>query len=271
MPWHRHVILTRFNVPTMGREADVRAKTGWLDRRFDLFERFCLPSVAGQTRRDFSWLIYFDTRTPAPFRARIAEAQRRFPFIALFRDALPLEDVRADVSAHLPTGKGRVLTTRLDNDDALARDFVARVQDVGATHPTGTAFNFPTGFAWRKGWVFGARDESNPFASVVEDALEFQTIWARPHAVLGEAFRLIQIEDGPAWLQVIHGDNVTNRIKGRQRPGSVLGDRFCINPWENTTHPSRGAVLVEGLIHYPLRHMREVAIRGVKPFLKILR
>ena len=271
MPWHRHVILTRFNVPTKGREADVRAKTGWLERRFDLFERFCLPSVAGQTRHDFSWIIYFDAMTPAPFLARIAKAQMRFPFIALFRDALPLDEVRGDVSAHLPTGKGRVLTTRLDNDDALARDFVARVQDAGAAHRAGTALNFPDGFGWRKGWVYGARDESNPFASVVEDVADFRTIWAQPHALLDQAFRLIQIEDGPAWLQVIHGDNVTNRIKGRQRPGSVLGDRFCINPWENTPHPSRGAVLVESLIHYPLRHMREVAIRGVKPFLKIVR
>ncbi|MEY3703430.1 MAG: hypothetical protein RLZZ561_1050 [Pseudomonadota bacterium] len=271
MPWHRHIILTRFNVPTKGREADIRAKTGWLERRFDLFERFCLPSVAGQTRRDFSWIIYFDAMTPAPFRARIARAQQCFPFTALFRDALPLEDVRADVSAQLPNGKGRVLTTRLDNDDALARDFVARVQDAGAMHPTGTALNFPNGFSWRKGWVYAARDQSSPFASVVEDAVEFQTIWARPHAVLGEAFRLIQIEDGPAWLQVIHGDNVTNRIKGRQRPGSVLGDRFTIEPGANMPLPGPFAVLAETLIHYPLRHMREGAIRGVKPFLKIVR
>jgi len=268
MPWHRHVILTRFNVPTPGREADIRAKTGWLDRRFDLFERFCLPSVAGQTRHDFSWIIYFDTRTPAPFRARIAQAQRRFPFIAVFRDALPLEDVRADVSAHLPTGKGRVLTTRLDNDDALSRDFVARVQDMGATHPTGTALNFPNGFAWRKGWVYGARDESNPFASVVEDAVEFQTIWARPHTELGHAFRLIQIEDGPAWLQVIHGDNVTNRIKGRQRPGSVLGESFAIQPGQDQLDAGALDIVTEALLRYPARQARETAVRLIKPFLK---
>lgn len=80
-----HIILTRFNVPTKGREADVRARNGWLERRFQLFDQYCLPSVSAQTVRDFRWIIYFDRATPALFRAQIRAMQGQFPFLALFR------------------------------------------------------------------------------------------------------------------------------------------------------------------------------------------
>ncbi len=49
-----HLILTRFNLATPGRESAIRNRPGWLAERFDLFERICLPSVASQTCRDFN-------------------------------------------------------------------------------------------------------------------------------------------------------------------------------------------------------------------------
>ncbi len=266
-----HIILTRFNVPTPGREAEIRARTGWLERRFDIFAQYCLPAVAAQTARDFIWIIYFDTATPKPFRERIERCQQEFPFVALFRDSLPPETVIADVRAHMAPDAKRLLTTRLDNDDALARDFVARLQVVARDVPPGTALNFPDGVAWRDGWVFSARDESNPFASVVEDARDFRTIWCKPHTLLAEAFTLRQIEDGLAWVQVIHGENVTNRVKGRQRPGSVLGDRFAIRPGADVKSPGALDALAETLMRYPYRVMRETAVRMIKPFVKAIR
>lgn len=266
-----HVILTRFNVPTPGREAEVRNRQGWLDRRFTLFEQFCLPSVAAQTVRTFRWIIYFDAQTPQPFRDRIEAAQRVFPFIAHFREALPLDDVRADVRALLGPDQNRVLTTRLDNDDALACNFVARLHKACDFQISGTALNFPHGFAWRDGWVYAAQDESGPFASALESRADFQTIWVRPHALLREAFRLVQLDDAPAWVQVIHGDNVTNRIKGRQRSARYLGQDFALHPAVQAREPSRADQLVEALIRYPCRQVREAGVRLAKPFLRVVR
>lgn len=266
-----HVILTRFNVPTKGREAEIRGRKGWLSRRFDLFEAFCLPSVAAQTERGFRWIIYFDSGTPPEFRTRIERAQRIFPFIALFREELPLADVIADVRAQLPATCDRVLTTRLDNDDALARDFVTTVQRAAQDVSNGTALNIAQGYAWRDGWVYAARDESGPFASVVEAMAGLQTIWSRPHALLAQAFTLKQIKAAPSWLQVIHGDNVTNRVKGRRRPASVLQGRFALAARQQAREPERSEILAENLIHYPLRQLREAGVRLIKPFLKVVR
>lgn len=266
-----HVILTRFNVPTKGREAEIRSRTGWLERRFDIFEQYCLPAVAAQTNRDFIWIIYFDTATPAPFRERIARCQKEFPFIDLYREDMPLDTVVDDVRALLKPGRETVLTTRLDNDDAIARDFVDRLQRHARAVQPGTALNFPDGVSWRDGWVFSARDESNPFASVLEKTADFRTIWARPHALLHEAFAMHQIEDGLGWLQVIHGENVTNRVKGRRRPGSVLGDAFAIRPGSDVKSPGPLDALVENLVRYPVRLARETAVKLIKPFLKVVR
>ena len=156
-----HIILTRFNVPTKGREAEIRSRTGWLERRFDIFEQYCLPAVAAQTNRDFTWVIYFDVATPAPFRDRIARCQKEFPFVDLYREDMPLDTVVDDVRALLKPGSETVLTTRLDNDDAIARDFVDRLQTAAHAVQPGTALNFSDGVSWRDGWVFSARDESN--------------------------------------------------------------------------------------------------------------
>ncbi len=46
-------------------------QSGWLEDRVELFERYCLPSVAAQTDRRFSWIIYFDPQSPAWLRQRI--------------------------------------------------------------------------------------------------------------------------------------------------------------------------------------------------------
>ena len=79
-----HVIMTRFNVERPRRHDPMRLDPDWLAGRFDLFEKYCLPSVAAQTARDFHWLVYFDAGTPEPIRRRIAACREVFPFVPWF-------------------------------------------------------------------------------------------------------------------------------------------------------------------------------------------
>ena len=88
-----HVILTRFNVATPGREAAFRNLPSWLENRFDLFERNCLPTVAGQTSRNFKWLVYFDPATPAAFKAKIESYRALVAFHPLFAGIRPHEAI----------------------------------------------------------------------------------------------------------------------------------------------------------------------------------
>src|SRR5690242_18014538 len=79
-----HVIMTPFNVARPRRTEPIRLDPGWLAQRFELFERFCLPSVAAQSAGGFTWMVYFDAATPQPFRDRVEACQRRFPFVARY-------------------------------------------------------------------------------------------------------------------------------------------------------------------------------------------
>ena len=77
----QHFILTRFNLLLWNRSKDgqkVRT-TKWLEYRFSLFEKYCLPSIMNQTCKNFEWIVLFDSKTPDSFKERIASYQKECP------------------------------------------------------------------------------------------------------------------------------------------------------------------------------------------------
>ena len=60
-----HYLITRFNIVEKTRVWDKNEQpildADWLHHRLDLFTRFCVPTVAGQSEKSFKWLIYLDT------------------------------------------------------------------------------------------------------------------------------------------------------------------------------------------------------------------
>jgi hypothetical protein len=64
----RHYILTRFNVGLYiaGAELNVSPQQ-WMEHRLRLFVALTLPSIAGQSCQDFTWLVLMDPQTPEPF------------------------------------------------------------------------------------------------------------------------------------------------------------------------------------------------------------
>jgi len=272
----QHFILTRFNIATPGREVAIRNAPGWLERRFELFERYCLSSMAAQDMADFTWLIYFDRDTPDQFRERIARAQAVAPFEARFVGLTQMADVAADVRQRLAEDCAQVITTRLDNDDAVACNFVAAIQQAAQRNveqgaDAGAVLNFPHGIALRRGRLYSANDASNPFTSLVEGAHRLKTIWSVPHHLLHEAYNIRQITSGPIWLQIVHGDNVTNRIKGvRLADSAVLAD-FVIRPDPELVETGTVTLALDRFVYFPMRQLREVAISLAKPIRTALR
>src|SRR5690242_1987923 len=120
-----HVLLTRFNVSFLGRPLPDRA---WLAHRFELFEHFCFPSVVAQSCQDFKWLLFFDPHLDEDSRARI-ETYRRFKnFEPVYIDeAVNAPILSRSVESRLH-GFDYLITSRLDNDDALATRYVETIQ-----------------------------------------------------------------------------------------------------------------------------------------------
>lgn len=218
-----HVILTRFNLPSAGAESVIRAKDGWLRDRVELFERYCLTSVLAQRNQRFDWIIYFDPQSPAWLRERIDEHAAKDIYVPVFRTSVGPAELAADISRVTGGHCQRLITSSLDNDDALAIDFTERVQ--AAAPPSGrTAIYLAQGLIKHGSRLYLRQDRHNAFPSVVEDWTEPVTCWADWHNLLGRHMPVLELRDGPGWLQVIHSANVSNRIRGRRTsPSPRLG------------------------------------------------
>ena len=90
--------------------------------------------------------------------------------------------------------------------------------------------NFTNGYIWCEGPVWSARHGSNPFISLVEDATNYSTVYCGNHMELDEQGPVVQIEQPPGWLQVVHGRNLANRAWGTPEPEVDLGAMFGIKP-----------------------------------------
>lgn len=125
----QHFLLTRFNILLWQKDKEGKKvrTTKWLEHRFSLFEKYCLPSIKSQTCQNFEWTVLFDSMTPDCFKERIARYQKECPqlisiyvepengcrFAEIFRREM-VKRIRAK----------RVLSTYLDNDDALNIGFI---------------------------------------------------------------------------------------------------------------------------------------------------
>lgn len=231
-----HLILTRFNLKRL--EADPLGQDWW-ERRFDLFERFCYPALRAQSNDNFKWLVFFDADTPEKFRTRIQEYSCWKNFIPVYTHSeiffgfhFPSE-LRPLIIPYIDDRRQFLITTRLDNDDAIHKDYVQMVQDQFEDQSL-EAINFLYGWQYYKGKLIFCKLASNPFISLIEKFEEdsFRTAFVRGHGMLSQVcpVRNIENQNKPAWMQVIHQDNRVNRRKpGLRFPSAEIknGFEFC--------------------------------------------
>jgi hypothetical protein len=239
----KHFIITRFNLQLYSRDKHRQpTRTDeWLRARFDVFETYCLPSIAGQEDKNFTWLVLFDAGTPEPYRVRIAGFVRDCPqLVPLYYTAAQVEyltdHIRTEILSRAD-GATHVLTTNLDNDDALSIHWVgelaghvgAQLTADGAASPVVYSFNY--GFQYFTGMrmAIGMRLSNNHFLSLLEPlGPQTETIIAYRHAKVTGHFATRYL-DSPRgmWLEVVHASNVSNdlRIYNKVRYLPVLSSR----------------------------------------------
>lgn len=255
-----HVLLTRFNLPTQGVESLVRAHDGWLTERVALFERYTVPSVLGQTTKSYHWIVYFDPQSPDWLLTRMHPYVESGVFRAIFRTTVTPADVVSDLRDIVDTPGSSLITTNLDNDDGLATDFLMRVREHDAEGPS-VAIYLTQGLILSQSGTYLHEDRRNAFCSVRESWDDPRTCWYDWHNLLGQHMPAIAVDGPPAWLQVIHGGNVSNRVRGRRvRPSAyrhLFGQLLVGEP-----EPRRGDLIRDRLIGLPYRTGRDAA-RGV--------
>lgn len=270
----RHYLLTRFNVASPGREQAIRLKPGWLEGRFQLFRDMCLPSVADQTRQDFTWIVFFDEQTPAAYRDEIVRLQAIYPFEARFTGMFEMDKIVPSLVANAESSPW-LLTTRLDSDDILAVDHMERLHDaISDRRPQ--AINFRQGailsIKSETPRLYVTQDDSNPFASLLEPMGDgVTTIWGVKHVEIERLAPVTQIDGAPAWLQVVHGANVSNRVKGQRIALSQLTSVFPYLSGPSQASKEGMAEIATDNALGLFRSLKEAARATIKPIYVALR
>jgi hypothetical protein len=233
----QHLLLTRFNIWSPFGSDNLRLSTEYLEYRFRLFERYCFPSVMSQTCRNFRWILFLDRDTPLAIKHKMvvccAKSDRLTPVYLSYEDGVNF-DARlwSFVQDHVVDDKRYLLTTRLDNDDALARHFVETIQ----SHVTANDVfvNLPRGYRYVEATntLYEVVHDSNPFASRLEDCSlgTPQTVLNVDHMQMRLHGRVRQVMCDASWVIVVHRRNVSNCYDWSERrvARSGLGASFVM-------------------------------------------
>ena len=218
----QHFILTRFNLRIWRQDkhgSAVRTRE-WLEHRIDLFEKYCFPSIANQTCKDFEWIVLFDGKTPDEFRDRISEYQVLCPqlvpvFVAPESGRYFRKVFQTEVLDRM-NGE-RVVTTYLDNDDALDIHFVEDLQRRVKDLADGTFVYYSNGYQYFSdfGLLLRITYNRNHFVSVVEagDPGTVKTIYGYgSHYYIDKipGARIEYVKDNPLWCEIVHKRNMDN-------------------------------------------------------------
>lgn len=235
-------ILTRFNLFLWNKDKEgskVRT-TKWLEHRFTLFERYCLPSIIKQTCQDFEWIVLFDSTTPDRFKTMIFDYHRECSqFLPVFvepdKGCYFADIFRREIVKRLTSD--RVVSTYLDNDDALNLGFVEDLRRRALDVNDGTFINYNDGYQYysEDEYLMKIHYPTNHFVSVVENGSTAKGIFgygshSSIHKIKGVNIEIVK--DLPMWCEVVHEKNMVNDayfLRAKMvKDGDVLKKEFGI-------------------------------------------
>lgn len=223
----RHFIITRFNLKYPGNAWD-KDRLGnsvltdeWLAARVDLFLKYCLPSVQNQSNDNFQWLIYFNTGTnDAVIKQFIELEQSKKNLKIMFADGYDdfMDRYCNDVLSFCNKSIEYVITTRLDNDDIVHRDFTSRIQ-AAFSGQNFTAINFVKILmidTENRHKLFIDYSFSNHFISLIEkvESSHISGCYSKRDKEWNSNNEISHIIDKPYCIEIISERNLGNCFRG---------------------------------------------------------
>jgi hypothetical protein len=264
-----HILLTRFNTAVDYAPTSRGIEDAWLRARISLFEQYCLPSVIRQSSRNFSWLVFCDARSPAWFRAVISAYGSILTPIYMEGPATD-EAIASAVQKTGLVNTPYLMTTRLDNDDAIGCDYVALAQKT-FQRQSRQFLLFPFGLQSFRGQLYNVYWRANPFLTLIEKVRPdgaFTTVLCVPHDKIRSTGQVRELYAAPQWLQVLHGGNLLNSLRGWPRLSSKKPSKFPLN-WapeiQREGLASRFGVAAHSFFDRGLRLARRFKARPAKP------
>ncbi|MFN3954072.1 MAG: glycosyltransferase [Pararhodobacter sp.] len=192
-----------------------------LARRFRLFETLALPSLLAQSARDFTTIVLIGEDMPATARTRLQALLA--PLHGARIVALPplpmFGATRRAYDAALDPHATHLTSVRLDDDDAISTDLVARLKAMvpGAVALMGA--QEPLVISHQNGLFAEIAPSGNRVYGVVERSPlgiglamvapvgRRDTIFSRNHRLLGQFYGCLSDAVIPAFIRTVHRDN----------------------------------------------------------------
>lgn len=245
----QHVLLTRVNVSRGFGHTDGRAATPeWLDRQLALFEGLALPAIRAQSTSDFTWVLMASEDTPDEYRRRIAsyaDDRTVVHFVGDYSENLPGELV----SQHLDRSADRLLTSRIDTDDVVSREYMQRVRHAAADHAP-CFLNWDHGYLFDldRGRLYSHEHGSNMFINMIEElavGTSIATTAGVIHTRAAETLPVVHVQGDRAWIQVIHDQNWMTDLGEPRRVNRRALQRFSAPLLDASPDSGFGDVVVD--------------------------
>ncbi|QPH55480.1 glycosyltransferase [Pontivivens ytuae] len=218
--------------PTLEEKRDYLFDSKRMAHRFEMFETILRPSLAQQTDRDFRHIALSSTLLPDEHRTRLdtLAAEQGFEVAYVGTD---MHEEQAFSSTNLvnPADYDRLVTIRIDDDDALASDYVERVRSLSALDMDDYSLTFSGGiFLSRFGsnWRIQRRVKARTacgLVRVVRGSDTFRTVHALgPHKQIERIVPQISVPGDDMFLMTNHEDNMSSR-RSLARAGSPIGEK----------------------------------------------
>jgi hypothetical protein len=251
-----HIILTRFNCRFSAKWTSVALDEDWLSHRFKLFDDYCYPSVSSQDCKNFFWLLFYDQNTPQKYVNKIKSYKNEnYIFVAV--DVLTSEVVLKEINKLISKGSKYLITTRLDNDDAISTDFVRLIQE-NFIEKDKMYINLDNGLIMKNGKIYSHKDIHNAFVSFVEKVSEkIECVWSVQHTEIHKRDPVLNIFSSPAWLQIIHERNVTNKVHGRLVSVNNFFEKFKTSHIVELNKINSFDIFIDHFFKFPFRLLRD--------------
>lgn len=206
-------ILTRFNIALHKHEDRYPDYDAYMQSRIEWFELTTIPSVKNQSCKNFEWLVLIDSATPDKWKRKIYSLSDCFWVVEIDSDSLDIGDAVGDgpqskigIEAMRRFGynpKDLIITSRLDNDDCLARHYVWRVRK--SLNRPRSGIQFVQGYYWYhaarlKGKFYNSVYKKNMFPAVIEKGDSLKTVFEIDHPRLEKKFNVDYQNGGAMWL-----------------------------------------------------------------------
>lgn len=136
-----------------------------LEKRFKYLETITLPSLAGQTDPDFVQVILGGTSMPFRFKKRLRALEEQYAFLkCVFLPRMgALGAAKRAFRRGIAEGATHVTGFRIDDDDAVSVDYIARTRDLADKVIGAGLADRPYIIAFSKGVYWDMNSPSKPF------------------------------------------------------------------------------------------------------------